>query len=194
MTGNGDYLSGQVYDIAKECGVREFSFCRNLDAPLLQARVMALPSVSFCSVTRAGAYLIIDVRTEEEHTAKADGRPLRADVSGEVYRLVAVCGTAEKAVGERVLAGDVLIGAYELSASGEKLNCLAVGFAEIKASASVSLFYPEESDSNAESAKKAAALYSDRVTDCKLSVSPCESGVRYDVNFTYIKTVAINMQ
>ena len=73
VIGNGGYLSPQVIAIARECGAREWSLCTKLDAPLLQARVMALPYVNFCSVQRAGAYLLIDVRTEEEHTSRADG-------------------------------------------------------------------------------------------------------------------------
>lgn len=194
IVGNGGYLERQIISIAAECGAREWSFCRNLDAPLMQSKIMALPDVNFCSVKRDGAYLLIDVRTEEEHTAKADCKPLTANVSGEVYRLVAICGTPERKEGDGVSVGEVLIGAYELSADGERMPCLAVGFAEIKAKAEISLFYGEESEQNAQSALKAAALYSDTVLERSYTVSPCEGGVKYEVSFTYLKRVAINME
>lgn len=194
IVGNGGYLERQIISIASECGAREWSFCRNLDAPLMQSKIMALPDVNFCSVKRDGAYLLIDVRTEEEHTSKADCKPLTANVSGEVYRLVAICGTPERKEGDGVSVGEVLIGAYELSADGERIPCLAVGFAEIKAKAEISLFYGEESEQNAQSALKAAALYSDTVLERSYTVSPCEGGVKYEVSFTYLKRVAINME
>lgn len=194
IVGNGGYLERQIISIASECGAREWSFCRNLDAPLMQSKIMALPDVNFCSVKRDGAYLLIDVRTEEEHTSKADCKPLTANVSGEVYRLVAICGTPERKEGDGVSVGEVLIGAYELSADGERIPCLAVGFAEIKAKAEISLFYGEESEQNAQSALKATALYSDTVLERSYTVSPCEGGVKYEVSFTYLKRVAINME
>lgn len=194
VVGSGEYLSPQIISIARSCGAREWSFCRNMDAPLMQARIMALPDVSFCSVRRDGAYLLIDVRTEAEHTAHADDKPLRAPVSGEIYRIVAICGTSEKATGDRVEAGDVLIGAYELSADGGQTPCLAVGFAEIKAGATLSLVFPEENEENTQAALKAAALYSDEVLEKSYTVSPCEGGVTYKVSFTYLKRVAINME
>ncbi|MDE6075482.1 MAG: sporulation protein YqfD [Clostridia bacterium] len=194
VTGNGSYLSESIISIANECGAREWSLCRKLDAPLLQAKILALPDVNFCSVQREGAYLIIDVRTEEEHTAKVNYQPLKADVSGEVYRIVAICGTAERAQGDKVNAGDILIGAYELTEEGESHPCLAVGFAEITASASLSLYYDKESAENTEEALKAAALYSDRIVSQSYTVAPCDGGVKYDVTFSYIETVAINME
>ena len=194
VTGNGSYLSNEVTSIADSCGVKPFSLSRNMDIPSLQAKVMALPGVNFCSVQRAGAYLIIDVHTEEENVLKAQSSPLKADVSGEVYRIVAICGTAEKAVGERVNAGDVLIGAYCVTAGGESVSCLAVGFAELKVTATVSLYYDEESDENAEDALKCTSLYSDKVLEKSCKASPCDGGVKYDVTFCYLVTVAINME
>lgn len=194
VTGSGDYLSPQVISIAKSCGAREWSFCRNMDVPLMQAKIMALPDVNFCSVRRDGAYLLIDVRTEVEHTSRADENPLVSPVGGEVYRIVAICGTAEKAVGDKVKEGDALIGAYELSAAGERIDCLAVGFAEIKAGATVSIVFAEESEENAQAALKAAGLYSDEILERSYTVSPCEGGVEYLVSFTYLKRVAINME
>lgn len=194
IVGNGAYLGGSILSIAEECGARVWSPCRGMDVPVMQARIMSLPDVNFCSVQRAGSYLIIDVRTEGEHTAKVDYQPLKASVSGKVTRLVAVCGTAERSVGDSVSAGDVLIGAYEVNANGEGAKCLAVGFAEIAASASISSFYECESEENRQSALKAANLYSDRILESSCTARPCEGGVTYEVTFTYLVTVAVNME
>lgn len=194
VTGNGNYLAPQVLKIANDCGAKEWTLGKKIDVPTLKARVTSLPSVNFCSVERAGAYLIIDVRTEEEHTSAVDYKPLASPIAGKVIRLVAVCGTAEKKEGDEVSSGDILIGAYELDADGEKNDCIAVGFAEISARASISVFAESESDESMQAALKAAALYSDNVSDRSVKVVPCDGGVRYEVTFTYLKVVSVNME
>ena len=194
VTGNGSYLSREITSIAQSCGVKPFTFCRNMDVPSIQAKVMALPNVSFCSVQRSGAYLVIDVHTETEQTVETKSSPLKATLSGEVYRIVAICGTAERAEGESVSVGDVLIGAYYLTAEGERVSCLAVGFADIAVKASISLYYQTESEESEKDALAATALYSDRVLEKSFKVSPFEEGFKYEVTFRYLVTVAVNME
>ena len=93
-----------------------------------------------------------------------------------------------------VKEGETLIGAYYLTDSGESVKCLAVGFAEIKVTANVSLYYGEDSEDNMEAALNSTALYSDKVLEKSCKVSPYEDGVKYDVTFSYLVTVAINME
>ena len=194
IVGSGSYLSEQVLAITRDCGARIGTFCGNLDKPLLTSRILALPNVTFCSVQRRGSYLIIEVQTDEQHSSQTDSRPLVSDCDGEIYRIVVLSGTAEKAEGDAVRAGETLIGAYRLTESGESQSALAVGFAEIKRSASITLFFESESEQNALSALAATALYSDNVIEKSFKVNPCEGGVNYDVDFTYIVTLSINMQ
>lgn len=194
VTGDGSYLSDQVIALARDCGAKEWSFCRGLDKSMLQAKVMALNGVNFCSVSRQGAYLIIDVHAQDEQLKKNENKCLKANASGELTKLVVVCGTAEREVGEKVSAGDTLIGAYEVDQNGEAKESLAVGFAEIAVNATISLFYDSESEQNTANALGSTALYSDRVTQKSYTVKPCEGGVTYEVSFTYLVTAAINME
>ena len=194
VVGNGSYLSPHVLTVATDCGVRCGTFCSGLDKPLLTSRILALPSVTFCSVQRKGSYLIIDVRTDEEHSYVTNSQSLVSKAEGEVYRIVVLSGTAERKVGESVQAGDTLIGAYRLTEEGERQPCLAVGFAEIKKTAYITVFFESESDENASSALAATALYSDKVLEKSYKVSPCDGGFNYDVTFTYLTVAAINME
>lgn len=194
VTGSGSYLAPQVKQVARECGASEWSFCRSLDAPLMQAKILAMPNVTFCSVKRDGSYLLIDVRAEEEHAITADYNALVSTTDGEIVRIVAICGTAEKAVGDKVAQGDVLIGAYSSDAEGNSRPCLAVGFAEIKRRAQIAVFYDSESEENAKSALAAPSLYAENVTEKSYKVRACEGGVVYDVDFAYTVTVSANME
>lgn len=194
VTGSGSYLSPSVLAIAEECGAREYSFCTSLDKPLLTARVLALKGVNFCSVQRRGAYLIIDVSAEEEEGSSVSYKNLTAPRSGVVQRIVAVCGTPQKSVGERVEAGETLIGAYRLSESGEEKETLAVGFAEIMVEGELSLFFEKESEESATAALSATSLYSDKILKRECKAYPCEGGFTYKVTFTYLITASINME
>lgn len=194
VTGSGSYLSPYVLTIAKECGAEEWGFCPSLDKPVLTARVLALKGVNFCSVQRRGAYLIIDVAAEEEGSASLSYKNLTAPRSGEIYRLVTVCGTAEKVAGDKVEAGETLIGAYVTAVDGERKEALAVGFAEIMVDGELSLFFENEGEESATAALSATSLYSEKVLKREYKVYPCEGGFTYKVTFTYLVTAAINME
>lgn len=194
VTGSGSYLSPQVLSIAYECGAKEYSLCKGLDKPLLQAKVLALPGVNFCSVQRQGAYLVIDVQAENENFATTEYKPLVSSVSGVVEEVVAICGTPEKAAGDNVMAGDTLIGAYALDEEGQSSKCLAVGFARIASTVTLTVFFDCESEDNARNALSSASLYSDEIVKRSYKVKPCDGGVNYEVTFTYIKTESINIQ
>ncbi len=193
ITGNADYLSPQVLELANECGAREWTTCADLDKPLLRSKITALKGVDFCSVTRQGWFLVIDVHAEEENKVTADYSPLKAGKSGKLYNITAICGTPEKQAGDKICEGDVLIGAYEKSEDGTQNACLAVGFAEIEIEGTLSLFYDCESPQNTQSALKAPSLYSERVLDKSYKVKPCDGGVYYEVNFTYLYVQSCNM-
>lgn len=194
ITGSGSFLKPQVLAVADECGIKEWSLCRSADTPLLQAKILALPSVNFCSVQREGAYLIIDVHAEDNGYTLATSEPLLSPADGVVKRIVTVCGTQLKQEGESVKKGEPLIGAYTLSEEGDTSPCMAVGFAEICVTYALSLYYDKESDKNREDALSSTALYSENVIEKSVKVKSHGDGVVYEVNFTYVVTVAVNMQ
>lgn len=194
VVGSGSYLAPSVIEAAGDCGAKRGTFCKDVDKPLLISRILSLPDVTFCSVQRRGSYLIIDVRAEQQDSDVAVKQPLKADCGGEILKIVALSGTPEKSVGEYVSDGDVIIGAYRTTESGERQQTLAVGYVQIKRKACISLFYDCESEQNALSALAATALYSADVMEKSYKVSPCDGGVTYTVDFTYVWTISINME
>ena len=59
VTGSGAYLADYVKGVAYSLGVRENSIYRDGEEPALISRVLALPSVTFCSVQKRGSILYI---------------------------------------------------------------------------------------------------------------------------------------
>ncbi|MCD7728411.1 MAG: sporulation protein YqfD [Clostridia bacterium] len=193
VTGSGSYLKNEVLAIACSYGVNAFSFYNGTDEPAICSQVMALPSVTFCSLHKSGSVLYIDVQVQEESGAKADYSDMYSDVSGTVNKITAVCGTPLVSAGDNVAKGDMLIGAYYLSGD-DKIPCLAVGYAKITSSASVSMFYDCESEQNRQAAYAATLLYAEdeRVLSRGITVKTVADGVIYTVDFTYLHTISIN--
>ncbi|MGN0807728.1 MAG: sporulation protein YqfD [Candidatus Coproplasma sp.] len=192
VTGNAPYLTEQVLSLAEECGVKKFTACQSLDKPLLLSRITSLQNVEFCSVTRKGWALVIDVHVQAESLNKANPSPLKAQRAGKVIKLTVLSGTPLKAVGDSAIIGDVLIANYELMPDGTKKECLAAGYAQIEVNAAISLYYDEQSQENERQALAATAFYADEVTSKSLKITPCDGGYYYQVEFTYLFTQAIN--
>ena len=194
VVGNGSYLSPRVLAAASDCGLKVGTPCLGLDKPMLTSRILSLPQVTFCSVQRMGSYIVIEVRTDEESALQTNVQSLKSSCEGTVRRIVVLSGTAEVGEGQSIAKGDTLIGAYRVTAEGERQPALAVGYAEVIKSAAITLFFQEESEQSAQKALAATALYSEEVMDKSFKVSPCDGGFNYEVTFTYIITLSINMQ
>ena len=194
VTGDCAYLAEDIKAIASECGVREWSLCSGADIPLLEARVLSLDGVSFCSVTRRGSYMIIEVMSGGDENTPVAYRDFVSPESGRLVRIVAVSGTPMASEGEGIERGQKLIGAYAEGEDGQRRACLAVGFADIEVSRTVSVLFDEESEENAASALGGALLYSENVIKSSYTVNESQDGVVYDVSFSYICTVSINME
>ncbi|MGN0818671.1 MAG: sporulation protein YqfD [Candidatus Coproplasma sp.] len=194
VTGSGSYLYGEVVSIASSAGAYVGSYCSNPDKPLITSRVMALPQVTFCSVEKRGSVLIVDVQTDEENYSALSSGGLKSDVNGTLLSVVAICGTPAVSQGEAVSLGQTLISPYSLSADGSAKKCVAVGYASILVKANISYPAAEESEQNAQCALDATRLYSDSVIQSEYTVKRTAEGVVYEVTFSYVSTLSINME
>ena len=193
ITGSGAYLDNAVRSVLYDCGVREYSLYRGGNEAAIISRVLSLPDVVFCSVQKRGSVLYVDVQTNTESGTRADYSPLKADRAGRVESIVAICGTPLVAFGDSVGAGDTLIAAYSV-ADGQNMSCLAVGYAILSCTGSVSYAAERESEQNLSSAYAAALLYigDGEITERSYTVSQNSEGVVYTVDFTYLHTISIN--
>lgn len=192
VTGSGSYLSPEIKRIVYESGIKEFSYYKGFDAPLATGKILALPQVTFCNIKKSGSVLRIDVQVDGEHSQTVLKTPLVADRSGKIVNIVAVCGTAVRANGERVNSGDELIAPYTI-AGEERVECLASGYAELQCSGSAEYTAPEQSDENLKQAYASVLLDADRIISRSHTVEPCEGGVKYVIEFTYLHKLSINM-
>ncbi len=192
VEGSGSYLEHEVLTIIYDEGAREFSRLSSFDKSVATGRILALPDVTFCNIEKRGSILIIDVRTDGEHSSAVSYEPLVSDVSGKVVNIVAICGTAVAAVGGEVVAGDVLIAPYNLS-GGERAECLAAGYAEIEVTGRSEYAADCDSEENLKNAYSSLLLNGDEIVSRTHTVREEGEGVVYVIDFTYLHKLSINL-
>lgn len=192
VSGSGRYLEADVRRIIYDEGAKVFRPFSSLNKAVATGRILALPQVTFCNIEKRGSVLIIDVQVDEEHFGSADMQPLVSDVSGIVRNIVAVCGTAAVAVGDTVKNGDTLIYAH-MQSGGENINCIAAGYAEIECARSAEFFAEEDNEENLKKAYASVLLENEEILGRKHSVKPCDGGVIYVIDFSYIHRISINL-
>lgn len=192
VTGSGSYLSPEVKRIVYESGIKEFSYFKGFDAPMATGKILALPQVTFCNIKKNGSVLCIDVQVDSEHSSTVLKTPLTSDRSGKVVNIICVCGTVVRTVGETVRQGDELIAPYTIVGE-ERVECLASGYAELECSGSAEYTAPEQSDETLKQAYASVLLDADRIITRSHTVEPCEGGVKYVIEFTYLHKLSINM-
>lgn len=194
VTGSGSYLRGEIIAVVNSLGVKSGAFYRGFDQPRALSAIMALPDVTFCTIEKRGSILVIDVQTDGQSGVVSDYRDLKSDVAGKVRSIVAVCGTPLVSEGDSVGAGDGLIGAYFVNAAGERESCLAVGYAHLECSA-VNFYAADcESEENASAALSSVSLYAENILSRSYKVGRADGKVVYEVTFTYLHTVKINIE
>lgn len=192
VSGSGSYLEPEVRRIVLDEGAGKFKPYSAFNQSVATGRILALPQVTFCNIERRGSVLTVDVQVDEEHYGSASLKPLVSDADGVVKNIVAICGTAAVSAGDSVKRGDTLIYAHELSGE-ETIKCLAAGYAEIECAGTAEYFADAESDENLKKAYASAMLESESVLTRTHTVKPADGGVVYEIKFTYLHKVSINL-
>lgn len=193
VSGSGSYLKEEVKRIVYENGFSEFKIYRKFDAPEVTGKILSLPSVTFCNIEKRGSILYIDVQVDEEHSSTANSSALIATRQGVVKNIVAICGTKAVEVGSNVSSGDALIYPYTLSGE-EKVDCIAVGYAEIECRGEYEYSVLEESQTALKAAYAQANLYAENIISRNHTVKSADGGITYVIEFTYLQKLSINME
>ena len=91
--GNAGYLEGEIRSILSEEGAAFAKPYSALNRPLATGRILALPDVTFCNISKRGSVVIVDVRVDGQNSAQVNREPLVSDCDGKVekeYACIAV--------------------------------------------------------------------------------------------------------
>ena len=190
--GSGSYLEPEVRRIIQSEGAGEFRLYSSFNSARATGRILALPQVTFCNISKKGSVLTVDVQVDTEHSGSLVNSSLISDRAGKVIRLVAICGTAAVNEGDSVEKGSTLIFPYTL-AGEEKVDCIAAGYAEIECRATAQYFAETESEQSLKDAYASLLLEDVEVIEKTHYVTPTADGVIYVLNYTYLHKISINL-
>ena len=192
VSGSGSYLEPEVRRIVLSEGAGEFKLYSAFNSSRATGRILALPQVTFCNISKKGSVLTVDVQVDTEHSNYSSNSPLSADRAGKVVKLVAICGTQAVKEGDTVEKGDTLIFPYTLA--GESVvDCIAVGYAELECSAISQYFSESESEKSLKEAYASLLLEDGEIIEKSYTVKPTSGGVIYVLNYTYLHKISINL-
>lgn len=107
VVGSGSYYRAEVLSVLSESGTGFLSPVP-AERSAITARILALPRVSFCSLSHEGGVLTVCVEVEDEAAPLVYGA-LCSPASGVVEALTVVRGISCVSVGDEVASGDVIV-------------------------------------------------------------------------------------
>ena len=190
--GSGSYLEPEVRRIVLSEGAGEFRPYSAFNFSVATGRILALPQVTFCNISKKGSVLTVEVQVDTEHSATSSYSPLVADRAGRVVRLVAICGTEAVKEGDTVEKGATLIFPYTL-AGEQRLDCIAAGYAELECTGTSQYFANEESEQSLKDAYASLLLEDGEIIEKSYTLKPTAEGVIYVLNYIYLHKISINL-
>lgn len=180
VEGSGAYYEKEVKAVLLENGVQ---LGRDFDpslSPLLTARILSLKDVAFCSVKKRGNVLYVRVETGEGAPSSPSGTELLSPSDGSIYSLTVLKGEAQRASGEQVSAGEVLVRA---KGGGLVMACVRL-----------LCRYEKEWDADDEAGAYRCALseLGDQAEILRYEISKTAEG-KYLVALEYLLTESVNM-
>lgn len=109
VSGTGAYYRREIVDLLGENGVKNGGVYDERKTPLLTAKILALPDVSFCSLKKSGNVLRVEVQVVRPAEFCARTGSLCASTDGKVVSVRVLRGEAKVREETQVTAGDVLV-------------------------------------------------------------------------------------
>lgn len=106
-TGSGAYFAGEAEEILGRGGVKRYGAALKEYAEI-EAEILALPRVSFCSLHSDGGILTVEIEVSDDN-AVIFSHPLTASADGTLKELTVIRGAAVHSVGDSVAAGEQLV-------------------------------------------------------------------------------------
>lgn len=176
----------EVIEILASEGIRLFAPYRSGREEKLTAKILALPSVEFCSVQKRGGAVRVEIRLNAFSTSEREAGDMLSPCDGTVINGVALGGTMLKRTGEKVGAGEPLVGAYFVTAEETRVTATVV--------AKVKLLCVDSLQGETEDGAIASAiLFVESLNGTLLSIDTAQEGESWTATASYTLLVKKNM-
>ncbi|MBO5736620.1 MAG: sporulation protein YqfD, partial [Clostridia bacterium] len=104
-----DVYAREVAQALDENGIRFFAPYKKGKEDMITAKLLTLDYVDFCSVTKKGGKIRVEMRTSPFAAPLLSTGEMQAKHTGEILAITALRGTALKKAGESVFVGETLV-------------------------------------------------------------------------------------
>ncbi len=112
----------ETLEILKENGIFLYSRYPENKENAVCSKILELDGVEFCSLQKRGNTVFVEIRTNVFSSARRSEGDLISPCDGVVENAVTLGGTLLKKSGEKVLAGEKLVGEYFINGEGESAS------------------------------------------------------------------------
>ena len=99
----------EIYAALEEADIRPFAKYSTAKQDEFCAKMLALDGVEFCSVQKAGLWARVEMRLGGFAERKPQTDKMQSKYTGEVVAITALRGTPMKKIGDKVVAGEILV-------------------------------------------------------------------------------------
>lgn len=189
-----DFVGTQVY--AREAyatleknGIKPFARYQTGREDVICAQLLALDNVEFCSVKKSGFRVRVEIRLASFERAKAQDGSMQAKHTGELIALTVLRGTALKKLGEKVTAGEELVGDWFSTETGEQVRVQIIARARIACVYEETLFAEDEESAFATAYLALGLSEHDEIVSREIE----RAGEAFRVKITYTATESLNL-
>ncbi|MBQ8322950.1 MAG: sporulation protein YqfD [Clostridia bacterium] len=121
----------EAYAALEEYGIAPFRKYDGSRVDLICSKLLSLDGVEFCSVKKSGAYVRVEMRLDNTPTRTFVKGDMVAAHTGEIVAITTLRGTPLKRKGEKVQAGEMLVGGWFTPAEGGQVRVEPIARASI---------------------------------------------------------------
>lgn len=171
----------------EEYGIKPFAPYKKGREDLVCAKLLSLNGVEFCSVKKTGLWLQVEMRVDANEPQKPQKGDLTASRDGTLLAITALKGTPLKKAGDRVQAGETLVGAWFETVEGERTDVQAIARARIACTYEAIIEAEDEKSAFATAYLQLHLKQTDEIVSS--FVEKKENGYQITIEYTVIETI-----
>ena len=177
----------EAYEALDEYGIRLGRKYDGKNADLVCAKLLSIDGVEFCSIQKKGLKLYVDVRTDAYHKKEFQQGQMQAKHAGEILSLTVLRGSALKTAGEKVQAGESLVGDWFSTQDGGQVRVEIIARAYIACAYEEKITAADEEDAFATAYLNAGLTGEENLT--ARSVKKEDDGYLVTLQYTVVESM-----
>ncbi len=179
--------SREAVQTLEECGIKSFAFYPKGREDIATAKLLSLSGVEFCSVQKIGHRVRVEIRRSPFQTNTLFSGSMHAKHTGEILSISVLRGSALKQIGDKVTAGEALVGNWFTDKDGGQVRVQPI--ARVRIACTYECVYEGLDEESAFAESYLSLDLSDKDEIVEKQITATESGVQVRISYLVTETV-----